>query len=264
MCSPGASISTPLIDRCAKENIPIIFCNQKYFPTSITTPIDYHGDQTRRIRTQIDAKTSVKNMLWKQIVIYKIYNQLEVLRHFNLDGTARLERLAKLVKAADIENVEAKAAQIYWPSLFGRSFRRDRTAEDQNVLLNYGYTIIRSTMLSAILSVGLNPSISLHHKNRTNPFCLVDDLMEPFRPIIDQIVKRLSEKNIVELNGEVKSALSSVVSNDMSYGGSMVAHHQNMITFVHSYLSIMEKGRGKLDSPNLFSAIELESILSKC
>ena len=119
-------------------------------------------------------------------------------------------------------------------------------------------------MLSAILSVGLNPSISLHHKNRTNPFCLVDDLMEPFRPIIDQIVKRLSEKNIAELNGAVKSTLASVVSNDMSYGGNMAAHHQNMIMFVHSYLSIMETGRGKLDSPNLFSAIELESILSKC
>ena len=202
--------------------------------------------------------------MWKQIVIHKVQNQSKTLSYFNLSGTARLERLAKLVKAGDIENIEAQAAQIYWPSLFGKSFRRDRSADDQNILLNYGYTIIRSSMLSAILSVGLNPSISLHHKNRTNPFCLVDDLMEPFRPIIDQIVKRLSEKNILELNKEVKAVLASVVSNDMSYGGSMAAHHQYMIIFVQNYLKVLEEGKGCLDKPQLFTDIELEGILSEC
>lgn len=262
--SPGATISTPVIDKCAQNNIPIIFCNQRFLPTSIAVPLDFHSDQTRRIRTQINVKTSVKNQIWKQIVKAKIKNQCEVLRYFNLTGVERLNRLSQLVKAGDTQNHEAQAAQLYWPALFGPKFRRNRSAEDQNILLNYGYIIMRSAMLSAILSVGLHPTISVHHKNRSNPFCLVDDLMEPYRPIIDQIVKRLHEKSIVTLNQNVKMSLASVVANDRNYGDGMAAHFQNMVQFVQNYLLILESGKGQVMVPKLFTEIELESLLTEC
>lgn len=131
--SHGASLSTPLIAEIASRNIPLIICNSHFQPISISLPITEHSDQTRRYEAQALAKTGVKNRIWQKIVKAKIKNQYELLRSYQLPGAERLNRLRGLVKSGDPQNVEAQSTQVYWPSLFGKTFRRDRHKGDPNV-----------------------------------------------------------------------------------------------------------------------------------
>lgn len=262
--SPGATVTTPLLNECAFRTIPVIICDSKYKPASITVPIAHHSDQTRRIRTQATAKNGVKNKIWQTIIKAKIKNQGEVLIAFGGKAAQPLKRLRLNVKSGDLGNIEAQAAQLYWPSLFGKDFRRDQNGEGVNIMLNYGYTIIRSTMLGSMLSTGINPSLGIHHKNRKNPFCLVDDLMEPYRPLIDQIVKRLQEKTQTSLNADVKACLSAVAASDVSTTGTASPLFLHMLRLNHEYLNALETGSISFNAPVIFSALDVECITSAC
>ena len=114
------------------------------------------------------------------------------------------------------DNVEAQAARRYWPMLFGTGFRRDRFGEMPNPLLNYGYTVLRAAAARAVVSAGLHPSLGIHHHNRTNPMCLVDDLMEPFRPLVDYPVACLVRSGCEEVTTEAKRALAGILTTDMN------------------------------------------------
>jgi CRISPR-associated protein Cas1 len=130
----------------------------------------------------------VRKRLWRQIVRAKIMAQAALLvelrgRDFGLGV------LARHVRSGDPANIEARAARRYWPAVFADlNFRRQRDNEDQNVLLNYGYAVLRAIVARAISAAGLHPSLGIHHHNRYDAFCLADDLMEPFRPAVDHAV----------------------------------------------------------------------------
>lgn len=168
----------------------VLVSGRNHLPVGIMLPLDAHHVQTERHRAQIATKEPVKKRVWQALIRAKIAQQAAVLTHFT-GGHAGLAHMAGRVRSGDPENLEAQAAQRYWPRLFGTVFRRDRDADGVNALLNYGYAVIRAAVARAIVAAGLIPSLGVHHRNRSNPFCLADDLFEPYRPYVDWRVKLL-------------------------------------------------------------------------
>ena len=166
----------------------LVACDGKSMPVGAMLPICGHHLQTERCAQQASAKVPTCKRLWQQIVKAKIKAQGQVLYDLHGDDLGIREMRAR-VKSGDPENVEAQAARRYWPALFrDKNFRRDSDGGDANALLNYGYGVLRAQVARAICGAGLHPSLGIHHKNKYNAFCLVDDLMEPFRPIVDRAV----------------------------------------------------------------------------
>ncbi len=123
--------------------------------------------------------------------------------------------LSRKVRSGDPDNVEAEAARRYWPLMFGREFHRDKDGAGINGLLNYGYAVLRAGMARAVMAAGLHPSFGLMHSNRSNPMVLIDDLMEPFRPIVDREVRRLVGRGAAEVDREAKAELARIMTVDL-------------------------------------------------
>lgn len=192
----------------------IILCNEKRLPVGMLLPLEGHFVQTERFADQAEAQLPIKKQLWKQIIRAKVKAQGKLLQ--SLHGKDRgLAEIAKKVRSGDSENLEAQASRRYWPLLFGEDFKRDFKAEDQNRLLNYGYAVLRAITARAICAAGLHPSLGLHHHNRYNPFCLADDLMEPFRPLVDGVVAVIvkAKGKQAPLDKETKAEIISSLTN---------------------------------------------------
>lgn len=262
--SKGANITSALISECAERLIPIIICNQRYQPVSIAQPVNPHFDQNRRHEVQFGVKKGVKNKMWQRLIKAKINTQADLLSLLAASGTERLKRLAGDVKAGDPNNLEAQAAQIYWPCVFGSSFRRGNDNDPINGMLNYGYAVIRGAMLKAVLSTGLHPSCGIHHRNRNNPYCLVDDLMEPYRPLVDQIVHRLYEKGCDKVTPKSKSALAALVIADVAAAGQLSPLFQDMNRIAWAVWECFDGGGLSFSTAGLMSELELEGMISLC
>ena len=262
--SRGASLTSSLINETGDRNIPVIICNPRFQPVSVITPLIHHSDQHVRYEAQAVAKKGVKNKVWQWIVVNKIKNQFQLLKLYHSGSSERLNRLSTEVKSGDPKNIEAQAAQIYWPALFGNDFRRDRHSDGINSLLNYGYTIIRSSMLRAILASGLHPTFGVFHKNKKNPICLVDDLMEPYRPIVDHIVKLLEERGVTTLTVEAKRCLASVVAADQTVIGSVSPMFRHMQQMTYDLSELYQGQKMKFNPPQLLSELEVSAIVSQC
>lgn len=203
-----------LIGAFVKRNIAMIFCGPNHSPEAILWPVDGHHVQSARMRAQIEARRPLRKRLWQMIVRAKVTAQGAVLEAVGQPAGA-FAALARAVRTGDPENIEAQAARRYWPLLMGRDFRRDTRAPGANAMLNYGYAIIRSATARAVMAAGLHPSIGIHHRSRYNPMCLVDDLMEPFRPIVDLRVTGLLEAGLEEVVPETKALLAAITTLDM-------------------------------------------------
>jgi CRISPR-associated protein Cas1 len=163
---------------------------------------------------QANAPAPLKKRLWQQIVQAKILAQGATLAAVGAEaGGFRL--LARKVRSGDPDNVEAEAARRYWPLLLGNTFRRDQDGDGLNGLLNYGYAVLRAATARAVMAAGLHPSLGLMHSNRGNALVLVDDLMEPFRPVVDRVVHRLKSDGIVDVTGDAKAALARTMIVDL-------------------------------------------------
>lgn len=172
----------------------VMVTGRDHLPAGMMLPLDAHHIQTERHRSQVEASLPVKKRIWQQIVSAKIAQQGRVLEHFTGSHDGLLP-MARRVRSGDPDNLEAQAAQRYWPHLFGRDFRRDREAEGVNALLNYGYAVIRAAVARAVVAAGLIPSLGVFHRNRANPFCLADDLIEAYRPFVDWRARLLVNDN---------------------------------------------------------------------
>lgn len=200
----------------------VMVTGRNHLPVGMMLPLDGHHVQTERHRAQVEAGAPLKKRVWQALISAKIALQGEVLHHFTgADGG--LGPMSKRVKSGDTDNLEAQAAQRYWPLLFGRDFRRDRDADDANALLNYGYAVVRAAAARAVVASGLIPSLGVFHKNRSNPFCLADDLFEPYRPYVDWRVKLLVQEHSGEAlsldNRETRAALLSIFNETIVVGG---------------------------------------------
>ena len=195
----------------------VMVTGRDHLPAGLMLPLDAHHVQTARHRAQVTASEPLKKRTWQALVSAKIRQQAVVLEHFTGES-AGLVPMSRRVRSGDPDNLEAQAAQRYWPRLFGPDFRRDREAEGVNALLNYGYATAR-----AVVAAGLIPSLSVFHHNRSNPFCLADDLLEPYRPFVDWRVRLMLREFGGEAPGlgtrETRGALLSLFNETVVAGG---------------------------------------------
>ena len=210
----GLSYSNDLMTELARRGVAVVLCGTNYLPTAWLWPLEGHHVQAMRMRCQLEASLPLRKRLWQHIVREKIAQQSNVLELLQLNSGS-VKAMARRVRSGDPDNVEAQAARKYWPLLFGDDFRRDRYGGGPNPFLNYGYTVLRAAVARAVVAAGLHPSLGIHHHNRLNPMCMVDDLMEPFRPFVDYTSVRLVAESKKELTPESKQALAEVLTLDM-------------------------------------------------
>jgi CRISP-associated protein Cas1 len=218
---PQITFTNAVLSGLAANNGVFVVCNDKRYPTGMLLPLSSHSLQQERFEAQASASLPIKKRIWQQIVQAKIRAQARLLDELAHPSTM-LATLAENVKSGDPENIEGQAARIYWVSVFDDTeFRRDPTGEGRNILLNYGYTVLRSMTVRAICAAGLHPSLGIHHHNRYDTFCLADDLMEPFRPLVDKTVVGITKMkgNDTTLNREAKTILVAAVTQRYEYGG---------------------------------------------
>jgi CRISPR-associated protein Cas1 len=209
LAHPQAGITQPAMAALMAAGCPIIICDGHLLPTGMMLPLASNTLQTQRMLAQAAAPRPVAKRLWQQVVRAKVRSQAAVLQGLHGDDGG-LAALAETVRSGDPMNIEAQAASRYWPLLFrDPDFRRRFDAPDQNRLLNYGYAVLRAAVARAICASGLHPTIGIHHHHRENPFCLADDLMEPYRPLVDGEVYKIAGEmgKDVPLSSAVKARL---------------------------------------------------------
>lgn len=213
--SPATSASCSLLSELAERGIPFVLCGRNYAPTALLWPLAGHHAQQRRMEAQLDATRPLAKRLWAQLVAAKLRRQGWALAQRGQPAGA-FTRLARLVKSGDPENLEAQGARRYWPLLLGPEFRRDTNAEGANALLNYGYTVLRAATARAIVAAGLHPGLGVFHRHPHNAMPLADDLMEPFRPLVDVLVCALLQDGIAEVTAEAKHRLAAILQQDQA------------------------------------------------
>jgi CRISPR-associated protein Cas1 len=207
--NPRVSYSHTVLSGLSAHCGALVVCDEKHLPIGMMLPLAGHFVQAERFEAQANAALPVKKNLWKQIVTAKVNAQGRVLADLRGSDSGLFD-LARRVKSGDSENIEAQASRRYWGKLFNdEKFRRDRDKDDQNRQLNYGYAVLRAIVARAICGAGLHPSMGVHHHNRYDTFCLADDLMEPFRPLVDRAVVKLVNERGKEcpMDKECKAAL---------------------------------------------------------
>ena len=182
--------SNEVIQKCLEKDIGMMFCDYRFTPTLLSIGEAKHSERLERLQSQINLTTRTKNRLWKKIVVAKIRNQALVIK--NIFGECptylTLMEMSKEITDGDIENKEANAASLYFDQLFGKHFIRGRYNDDINACLNYGYAILRAAVKRGLARHGLEMSLGIHHCSTENPYNLADDLIEPFRAMIDEWV----------------------------------------------------------------------------
>ena len=194
LANPAIRISAALLAALADSKAVVLISGPSRMPAAMQLPLEGNYLQTERFHAQINASKPLSKRLWQIVVKAKIAKQADLLMEFKGQDYG-LRMLIHKVASGDPQNIEARAAAIYWKHLFPASFVRDRAASDSNILLNYGYSVLRAMTARACCAAGLHPTIGINHHNRYDPFCLADDLMEPFRPVVDRIVRNLNPDN---------------------------------------------------------------------
>jgi len=210
----GLSYTNNLLVALAQRGAPFVLCGASHNAVGMLLPIEGNFEQAHRIEAQIAASQPTRKRLWAAVVRSKLEQQASALEAAGAP-TAPLTALASKVKSGDPENLEAQGARRYWALLFGPDFRRDQNAPGTNALLNYGYTVLRAATARAVIAAGLHPSIGLHHSHDNNAMRLVDDVMEPFRPVIDLKVWQLKRNREDQVKPDTKRALVRTLYDDM-------------------------------------------------
>ena len=207
------TITLGAIDALIQNNCAIITCDSKCMPNGLMLPLESNNIQCERFREQINASIPLKKQLWQQTIRQKILNQAAILEK-HTDTTAKCMRVwANDVKSGDSDNLEGRAAAYYWKNLFKiKDFTRQKEGIPPNNLLNYGYAILRAIIARALVSSGLLPTLGIHHHNKYNAYCLADDIMEPYRPYVDEVVINIIKEgfDINNLSLEIKSRLLTI------------------------------------------------------
>lgn len=211
----GTTWTTSLMVALAERGAPVLLCGRDHHPAAVCLPLHGHHAQNGRVRAQWEARRPLSKQLWRVVVVAKIRWQAAVLAA-NGHPAEPLEFLARRVGSGDPENLEAQAARRYWSQLMGAGFRRDRDAGGANAMLNYGYAVMRAMCARAVVAAGLHPSIGIHHAHRGNAFALADDLIEPFRPLVDQLTVRLQAAGVAEVTPAAKRAYAGLIALDLA------------------------------------------------
>lgn len=248
VASPGISWSNTALAELAARQVPVMVLGHDFNPVAVMLPLNGHFQQAHRIRAQADVSLPFRKQAWATLVRHKITAQAAALDRVN-KPSERLRRLATAVRSGDLGNCEAQAAQAYWPLMMDKAFRRDRNTSGANALLNYGYAVLRAATARATVAAGLHPSLSVHHRSGGDALALADDLMEPFRPTVDMIVRRLCAKGITDV-AEARGALVACLAADFptSQGASPLS--QVLLRLAQSLAQSCETGKLRLAFPD--------------
>lgn len=257
----GLTYSHGLMVELAGRNITAVLCNKNHIPVSWLWPLAGHHVQARRMRVQLAVSRPVRKRIWQAIVRAKITGQGATLEMLQLPADG-FDALARRVRSGDPANVEAQAARNYWPLLFGPDFRRARFGEWPNPLLNYGYTVLRAAVARSVVATGLHPSMGIHHHNRANAMCLVDDLMEPFRPLVDYRVVRLVTQGSEEVTSDEKKSLAGILTMEMVTDRGTTPLQTCLDRAAQSLAKSFENGKPNLSFPSspVASFVEADSV----
>lgn len=207
--NPAVTYTQAVLSGLMEAGGAFVCCDAKRMPNGLLLPLAGHHLTEERLQQQLAASAPMKKRAWQQLVQAKVVAQGKALQAVRGDDGGLLA-MAERVQSGDPKNVEAQAARKYWPLLFDDTkFRRDRELPGANALLNYGYGVLRGVVGRAISAAGLHPSLGIHHHNRYDAFCLADDLMEPYRPVVDRAVALYVRDHGMEaeMNKEAKAAL---------------------------------------------------------
>ena len=242
------TLSHYLLDKLVANNAAVMICGENKHPTGLMLPLEGNTLQSERFRAQIDASEPLKKQMWQQTIKAKIANQGAVLEQWKIPNKL-LINLADAVKSGDTDNSEAVAAGYYWKNLFPPAweFYRKRDGLPPNNLLNYGYAILRATVARSLVGAGLLPTLGIFHRNRYNAYCLADDIMEPYRPFVDKIVRSIIDKTsaVDVLTQELKVQLLKLPTMDVELDGEssplMVAVQRTATSVARCYLGETRK-----------------------
>lgn len=218
------TITHGVLDKLLANNCAVITCDTSHMPAGLLLPLDGNSIQNERFRQQLESSLPLRKQLWQQTIQCKIRNQAAVLHKTRGQTVKNMMVWANEVKSGDSENKEAQAAAYYWRNLFPmiENFSRGRDGVAPNALLNYGYAILRAVVARALVGSGLLPTLGIHHHNRYNAYCLADDVMEPYRPYVDELVIKVFEKygsSSEELTKEIKAELLIIPMIDVVING---------------------------------------------
>ncbi|MGV3552026.1 type II CRISPR-associated endonuclease Cas1 [Rhizobium sp.] len=255
----GLTWSNTVFTRLSERAVPVVLCSANHAPVACVWPLEGNHLQGARLNAQVDASRPVGKRLWRDIIVAKIRMQGAVLASVGAEAGA-FEMLARKVRSGDPENVEAQAARRYWQALMGPDFRRDQSGEGANALLNYGYTVLRATLSRAICAAGLHPTIGLHHSNRANAFALADDLMEPYRPIIDRAVYNLVQDGVTDVSSTAKTALAALTALDLPAPHGMSPLHVHATRLAQQLAMLFGRQDEGLDLPTPLDPLTLSGL----
>jgi CRISPR-associated protein Cas1 len=237
--------------------IPLVVCDNRHEPLAILLSLTGHHLHAGRIRAQAESAVPVRKRIWRDLVKKKIAEQARSLKRVDPPGSEGLLKLVSSVRSGDPDNIEARAARYYWPRLFGTDFRRDRSYPGLNAHLNYGYTILRSALARAVIAAGLAPSIGVGHINARNNFCLVDDLIEPFRPLVDRLVWDNRGDWSQEVTLPARTELAGIMGRSVQTENGETDLFRAMTLVVSSLVNVFEGKAAKLYLPKEISFVTM-------
>lgn len=215
------TISQATLAAFIAQNAAVLCCDSRHMPAGLILPFGTNYTFTEKLRHQLAASAPLRKNLWQQTIKAKIQNQAAVLSSYGID-VQNMVRWAGKVKSGDPDNFEGRAAANYWQKLLALqqgATVRHRLAEPPNNLLNYGYAVLRAIVARSLVASGMLPAVGIHHSNKYNAFCLADDVMEPYRPIVDKLVmgllKHFDADAIAQLTPKVKQALLVIPTLDV-------------------------------------------------
>lgn len=210
-------VSITAMNLMVENNTAVIICSKNHLPNGMFLNLNSHHIQQEIFKNQIEASLPLKKQLWQQTIVEKITNQGLLLQRITSKSNS-FEFLASKVLSGDTSNMEGVAAQQYWKSFFEIDFKRERFGDYPNNFLNYGYAILRAATARALSGSGLLNTLGIHHKSKYNAFALADDIMEPFRPLIDEIVFEIMQQfDEQELNTKIKTELLKVLTTTVYF-----------------------------------------------
>lgn len=210
-------ISIPALSKLSNNNVSVIFCDEKHMPKSMLLNLDGHHIQQELFRHQINASEPLKKQLWQQTIKAKIENQSSFLKLLGKHRTP-MDYYASKILSGDTDNREAAAASFYWKHIFDFEFKRDRYGNYPNSFLNYGYIILRAAVARALAGSGLLTTLGIHHHNKYNAFCLADDIMEPYRPLVDaKVIEIMKKHEEQDLTTPIKAELLKVLTETVYF-----------------------------------------------
>ncbi len=243
-------VSTYMLEFMSSQGVVVFMCDEKHIPSTVVLPLSIHSRHFKMLKLQIGLGKPFQKRLWQQIVVQKICNQARCLELLGKDNAKELYQMSKEVQSGDKTHVEAKAAALYFRSLFGKDFARS----DENLInasLNYLYAIVRGIIARTIISYGFEPSIGLFHKSELNAYNLADDMIEPFRPMVDYYVVSNGLTEDGDMTPDIKKMLFKFLNYDMSIQGENHIISNSIDKMIKSFSSCLNGNKETLLMPDV-------------